>query len=93
MAMGYKYVHVHVHVSIASILLCTHVRTYYTYAAFIVSAYVTVHHRPARELFNPILGETYEWIREDNSLASPPLCEGAGPPDQGDTGFGLWQSR
>jgi len=37
-------------------------------AAFAVSAYVTAHHRPARKPFNPILGETYEWIREDKGF-------------------------
>lgn len=33
-----------------------------------MSAYVTAFHRPARKPFNPILGETYEWIREDKGF-------------------------
>ena len=37
-------------------------------AAFAVSAYVTAFHRPARKPFNPILGETYEWVREDKGF-------------------------
>ena len=37
-------------------------------AAFAVSAYVTAFHRPARKPFNPLLGETYEWIREDKEF-------------------------
>ena len=37
-------------------------------AAFAVSAYVTAFHRPARKPFNPILGETYEWAREDKGF-------------------------
>ena len=36
--------------------------------AFTVSASVTAHHCPARKPFNPILGETYEWIREDKGV-------------------------
>ena len=33
-----------------------------------MSAYVTAFHRPARKPFNPILGETFEWIREDKGF-------------------------
>jgi hypothetical protein len=33
-----------------------------------VSAYVTAFHRPARKPFNPILGETFEWVREDKGF-------------------------
>jgi len=60
--------YMYMYIYIASILLCTHVHTYYTFTVFAVSAYVTAHHRPARKPFNPILGETYEWIREDKGF-------------------------
>ena len=36
--------------------------------AFAVSACVTAHHRPVHKLFNPILGETCEWIRKDKGF-------------------------
>ena len=33
-----------------------------------MSANVTAFHRPARKPFNPLLGETFEWIREDKGF-------------------------
>ena len=49
-------------------------------AAFAVSAYVTAFHRPARKPFNPILGETYEWVREDKGFRfmAEQVCGGEG---------------
>ena len=49
-------------------------------AAFAVSAYVTAFHRPAPKPFNPILGETYEWVREDKGFRfmAEQVCGGEG---------------
>ena len=37
-------------------------------AAFAVSAYNPYFHRAGRKPFNPILGETYEYVDSDNGL-------------------------
>lgn len=43
-----------------------HLRLVYV-VAFIVSTYSSNHYRTGRKNFNPLLGETYECIREDKS--------------------------
>ncbi|XP_064389026.1 oxysterol-binding protein-related protein 3-like isoform X2 [Halichondria panicea] len=37
-------------------------------AAFAMSSYALSYHRVGRKPFNPILGETYEWVREDKGF-------------------------
>ena len=37
-------------------------------AAFAVSSYALAYYRAGRKPFNPFLGETYEWIREDKGF-------------------------
>ena len=37
-------------------------------AAFAVSSYALAYHRAGRKPFNPILGETYECVREDKGF-------------------------
>lgn len=37
-------------------------------ACFAVSSYALAHHRAGRKPFNPILGETYECVREDRGF-------------------------
>jgi oxysterol-binding protein-related protein 3/6/7 len=37
-------------------------------SAFAVSAYASTFHRAGRKPFNPLLGETYECIREDKGF-------------------------
>jgi len=46
----------------------THTHTQVRVAAFAVSSYALAYYRAGRKPFNPILGETYEWIREDKGF-------------------------
>lgn len=46
----------------------THTHSQVRVAAFAVSSYALAYYRAGRKPFNPILGETYEWIREDKGF-------------------------